>query len=264
MKPLVDPSEVRILLGLGTDNLTDEESVFIHICIQAAHGAIRRHLKYDPVYDERTEFYPLRDVSAGNVEAIWDVTETQAYQRALNDASSSILMVRHIPLRSITSLKIDYDGRSGTRQGAFGSETAKVEGDDFWPNYDGIDSAGNKICRDGIIRSAGLWPLSPGSVKIVYYGGFKKEELRGQDSIIDASPIWDAALNEATRRFHQNYVRKKHLLSGFTGPKTSERLGDYSYSVDSALLQRLVGGNDLAPENMEKLDSFLNWGWMLS
>jgi hypothetical protein len=70
-------------------------------------------------------------------------------------------------------------------------------------------------------------------------------------------------LDEAVRRFHRNYSRRKNTLAGFVGPLTSERLGDYSYTVDSGLLSRLIGGGDIDPDNLQRLSDFENYGWML-
>jgi hypothetical protein len=263
MKPIADPSEMLILLGLATSQPSDEESALLQLCMTAASGAVRRHLKYDPVYDERTEYYPMMDHGRANFDVVWEATATTAYERRLPEAVGNELQLKHIPIRSITSLKIDYDGRSGARSGSFGSDTTKTLGEDYWPNYDAIDSDGVKICNDGILRSIGAWPSEPGSVKVVYYAGYKGAELRGQDDVIDASPIWEVCLDEAVRRFHRNYSRRKNTLAGFVGPLTSERLGDYSYTVDSGLLSRLIGGGDIDPDNLQRLSDFENYGWML-
>lgn len=262
MAGLVDISEALLLAGLS-DTVTDEERAIVLMCMTAAEGAVRRHLKYDPAYAQRTEYYPLLDQNMGSRESIYEVSSTQAYQRFVTDASSTMLQLKHLPIRSVTSLRIDYDGRSGTRSGAFGSETAKTEGVDFWANYDGVDSDGNKVCRDGILRSVGLWPNNTGSVKVVYYSGYRSKELRGQDSIIDASPIWDCCLDETTRRLQKVMSRKKNGLAGFSGPLQSEKLGDYAYTANANLLSRLIGGGDLMPESVEKLNDFLNYGFMM-
>jgi len=58
------------------------------------------------------------------------------------------LQVQHIPIRSISSLYVDYDGRSGARTGSFTAETLKTQGTDYWANWDGPDSSGNSYCLD--------------------------------------------------------------------------------------------------------------------
>lgn len=256
MPSIVDISEVLLELGLS-GTCTEEERAITQAALVSATGAIKRHLRYDPTYQEHTEYYPQLAMFRGEAEQIWEVNETSAYLRTLSQFTSNELQLQHLPLRSVTSLKIDYDGRSGARAGSFGAETAKTEGSDFWPNYDGVDSNGVKVCRDGILRSQGVWPEQPGCVKIVYYAGYTDQELRGQDDKIDASPIWEATKDEAVRRVLKIKSRMKQRLAGFSGPLTSENLGDYSYSVDSATWGKLVGGDrDLLSETIQKLVNF--------
>lgn len=259
---IVDISEALLVLGLSA-SVTDEERAITLMCIKSAEGAVRRHLKYDPTYAERTEYYPQFDGSRAARSTVWEVTDSVAFERSISSASSNLLQLSHLPVRSITSLRIDYDGRAGTRSGAFAADTEKVLGTDYWPNFDGVDSDGAKVCRDGVIRSEGLWPAVAGSVKVVYYAGYKTAELRGESTQLDATPIWEACLEEVVRRVNKVYSRSKKTLAGFAGPLTSERLGDYSYSADSALLGRLIGGTDLMPETRDKLSDFEHYGFAL-
>lgn len=260
MIPIIDISELLLALGISSSPTEDQRAVAL-MALNAASGAIRRYLKYDPTYAARTEYYPGGDTAQGG-RSVWEANDTHAYERMITSASSTELQVLHTPIRAISDLRVDYDGRAGTQSGAFGSATQKTEGTDFWANFDSVDSDGNKYCRDGIIRSHGLWPNTPGSVKITYTAGYKAKELRGEDTKIDATGIWEACLDEATRRFLKIQSRRK-TRAGWAGPLTSESLGDYSYSADSAMLSRLMGGTDLLPENREKLEPFLNYGAML-
>jgi hypothetical protein len=262
MSRIVDISEALLVLGLST-SCTNEERAITLFCITHAEGDVRRFLGYDPVYATRTEYYPLMDHAQGHHDSVWEVTATQAYERRVSQGSANKLQLKHVPVRSITSLKIDYDGRSGTQSGAFGAETAKVEGTDFWPNYDMKDSSGNRVCRDGILNSVGLWPMQPGSVQVEYYAGYSVEELHGQDSVIDASPLWVACLDEIQRRVMKIMSRKKNRIAGFVGPLASEHIGDYSYTANTALLTSLIGGGSLMSETQEKLNEFVNYGAML-
>lgn len=261
---IVDMSEVLLDLGLS-GSVTDEERAIVNASIRRAEGAVRRFIQYDPKQLTRTEFYPQQDLAMNNTSIVWEVNERVAYQRHLATGTTMELLIRHIPIRRITSLYIDYDGRAGTRSGAFGSETLKVEGTDYWPNFDGVDDDGNSLCRDGIIRSEGLWPVTPGTVKIVYVAGYSQKEFHGQSSIIDATPILEAIVNEAVRRAKGILVKKKQKGAGFVaGLITSESLGDYSYSIDGASANRLSGSQwDLSGDSKERLNDFVNWGYSI-
>lgn len=262
MNRIVDISAILLELGLG-ETATDVERALAQACLRKAEAAVRRHLQYDPVYASRTEFYPTMDLNQAGRETIWDVNSTHAYARQISEAATEELQVRHIPIRQITDLFIDYDARAGAKAGAFAAETEKVEGVDFWPNYDTVDSSGNKVCRDGIIRSIGRWPVQAGSVKIVYTAGYTEAELHGEDSLLDASPIHEAVCDETTRRFLKIKQRAKKTLAGWAGPLASESLGDYSYSSNTSLLDSIVKGGDISLENESRLSEFVNWGHML-
>jgi hypothetical protein len=258
-----------VILGLGASS-TDEERAVVVLAMNQAEGAVRRYLGYDPVQTERTEYYPQSNFNHGS-QTVWEANESSAYMRSVNEAWSSELQVQHIPIRAITAmdLRIDYDGRSGTKSGAFAASTQKVEGVDFWPNYQGVDAGGYKICRDGIIRSIGLWPTEAGSVQIKYTGGYSQDEFRGQVALVDASPIWEAVLSETVRRAKSVFLTKKDSVRGWvSGPLQSESLGDYSYSLgggtgNSNALFGLGSASDLSTDTKEKLASFINYGYAL-
>ena len=153
MGTIVNDDEVLLELGLA-DTVTSEQRAVIVSAISYAEGAIRRYLKYDPVRRERTEFYPQTDLDVNNqAAAVWETEGNQAILRRWPRAATSELQIRHLPIRSISSLKIDTDARSGTNPSAFAAATEKTEGIDFWPNYDALDSSGNQICRDGLLLS---------------------------------------------------------------------------------------------------------------
>jgi hypothetical protein len=157
---------------------------------------------------------------------------------------------------------VDYDGRSGTRSGSFGPESLRVEGPAYWPNFDLVGSDGKMICRDGVLRTIGLWPTTPGTVKVQYTGGYTVSEIRGDDTILDASQIWEAALAESVRRARRVLSQKKSRIGVQAGALKSEKLGDYTYTLDDASAKEL-SGSDLLPRSMEQLHDFCNLGFML-
>ncbi len=265
---IIDISSVILELGLSS-SITDEERAIISTAIVRAEGAVKRFINYDPVQRERTEFYPQSKANFQNRIGVWEVNDSTAYIREEAIGATAELQMQYVPIRSVASLFVDLDGRSGQRAGSFSAETEKIQGTDFWLNIDGNDSSDVGICNDGIIRSFGLWPLTPGSIKITYTSGYTIEEIHGQDSIVDASPIMDAIIGEASRRVRHAFVWKKKGNVGFVaGPFVSEKLGDYSYSLgsaDNALVNRMFGGlYDLLPDTKQKLETYVNFGWSLT
>jgi hypothetical protein len=267
MGSIVDASEIELLLGLA-GTITEQERAVCQWAIGRAESAVKRFLKYDPVRRSRTEYYPQEDVPQAGREGVWEASDTEAYVRRLSEASTDVLLVRHIPIRSSPAieLRIDYDGRSGTRAGSFGAGTVQTEGTDFWPNYDGLDADGNQICRDGMVNSEGLWPTIAGTVQIVYSGGYTQAELHGQDAVVDAGSIGEAVQDEAVRRVKKVFLTMKRTTGFVAGPFSSENLGDYSYSIglSSGVLDKMYGdSNDLMPSSREKLSDFVNIGWVV-
>lgn len=264
MGNIVAWSEVALELGLSS-SITEEERTIIEAAISRAEGAVIRHLRYDPVQRSRTEYYPRTDMDVRGTEGFWDTEQGQAYWRQRASASSDELQVQHLPIRSITSLSVDYDGRFDTQSGAFA--TNQTEGTDFWPDYDGVDDDGNRLCRDGIIRSFGLWPQYPGSIKIVYTAGYTDAEFHGQKNLVNAVPVRDAVLIETIRRVRRALINKKSARLGFVpGSVVSENLGDYSYSLGGAGVSTRAdsltfGSTVLSLESIEMLQEFVHWGF---
>lgn len=253
---------------LGISSPTATESAVVAAALLRAEGAVKRYLRYDPERKKRVEYYPQQNFEYQGRETVWEVSGNQAVIRRVAEASTSELQVQHIPIRTIHALYLDYDGRSGSRSGSFAASTLQVEGTDYWPNWDGEDesSGGDRICRDGIIRSEGRWPITPGTVKIIYTAGYMNAEFRGSGYAIDATPIWDSVVSEAARRAKQVFVNSKKATGFVAGTITRERIGEYEYQIGNIQeAERQFGGLfDLTFDNRNRLSEFLNWGWPIA
>lgn len=270
MGQIVDISQA--LLELGVANATADERAVIDRAITGAEGAIIRHLGYDPAQRSRTEIYPGGEMLRRYWgTGMWDSNQsgTQAIFWSRNRIFSD-LQVQHLPIRSVTNLWVNVDGRATSAR--FTSDHLKTaasasEGGDYWVNFELEDSAGASVCRDGLIRSHGLWPLEPGSVKIQYTAGYDSDELQGVDTILNARPIVDAILNETVRRAKKVFLNRKQTAAGWVpGAISSERLGDYQYTIGgtaNAVDSNFAGAADLLPETIQMLADFVNWGWRL-
>jgi len=262
MSNIVDLSELLLLLGLSS-SATEEERGIAQYALKTAESSIKDYLQYNPAQTTYVEFYPQSNVAAFPGGSILETGDTSAYERQIGSPCADELQLKNIPIRSITEVRIDYDGRFGSRPGSFPSSSIKAAGSDYWASWDGIDSSSNLICRDGILRSVGLWPEQAGSVKITYVAGYTKEELHGEDSVINAYPIIECIIEEAMRKVNKVFQTKKKR-AGWLGPLASENLGSYSYSSDTASLAKLIGGTSLSGVTLEKLNPYVNWGWSLS
>ena len=271
MADWVDISEALLRVGLS-GAVTNEERAVVHHAIRGACGAVRRFLGYDPAHGTKTEFLPLMDGSrrAGNLD--WELSGNRAVLTEQNFTGRRELQLRHLPVRSITNIWQNESGRSG-QGGAepYGDDDLLVSGEDYWIGFDGVDAAGNSFSRAGLVHGLSSWPTVPGSIKATYVSGYTAAELRGEDPALDASPLLYATLEEIARRALRDFeVRKKAGSIGWTpGQVTSERLGDYSYTLGgtsgggTAGDRRTGGVYDLLPESKEALRDFMNYGAFL-
>lgn len=258
MGNIVDISEVLLDAGLS-DGPAEKERALVNTAITRAEAAVRRFLGYDPVQRQRTEYYPQQDCGLSGRSFSWNASSTHAYLSELADAASSDLFLRHVPIRSIQSVNVDQNR-------GFASSTRWTVNQDYWMHVDMLDDDGNKMSLDGMVKANGSWPSSAGTVRIVYTAGYSAAELHGQKDLIDATPILEAVVDESVRRMLKIINRGKKTGAGWTGgPLTSESLGDYSYSIDTNLMGKLLGlGDDLMGETMAKLQSFRNLGHMIA
>jgi len=269
MASIVDISELLLVLGLS-ETATDTEKALVNLALSQAEGAVKSYLRYDPIQARRTEWYPSMEFNHMVRDSVWEIQGNTAYLRNISEASTNEIQVQHIPIRSNPDidLRVDYDGRSGTRSDSFNSDSQKTEGTDFWCNYDGQDDDGYKVCRDGVIRSIGAWPTTPQSVQIAYTAGYTSDEFTGKSSLVDATPIWSVVMSEASRRAREIMLKSKSGTLGWVGgPMKSEKLGDYSYTLgfSDQQLQRLYGEIwDLMSQSKEALSPFVNMGHMLA
>ena len=61
------------------------------------------------------------------------------------------------------------------------------------------------------------------------------------------------------------FVNRKSGAGWLAGPLQSEKLGDYSYTVGSAALDKMFGGVlDLMPESKIALGPYMPVGWMIA
>jgi hypothetical protein len=258
----IQASDVYTELGISTP--TDSEVAIVAKAIKSACSAIRNFIQYDPVFTSRTEFYPQQNHSDMNAGGTWEANQTQAYFRRFAIQGEGIINLRHLPIRSVDHIYVDYDARFGTVAGSFGAGTEQIEGTDWWGVSDQLDSAGNRVNLSGQLRNIGQWPSELGTIKVIYTAGYTDQEFSGDDPSLDASGLVDAALIEAVRRARRALVLVKQLNIGFTaGPITSESLGDYSYSAQ-ALKSVEFGGNTLSAEAIERASPFRNFGYVFA
>lgn len=257
-------SVADVLLEMNISDTNQRAVALAEKSLKAAEGDIKRFLQYDPASRTHTEYLPRADANQNGRVSVWEVNSTSAFQRDVSGGSGDTLQLKNLPVRSITSLNIDYDGRFGQKTGAFAASTLKTEGEDYWLASEEVDSQGNSVSLSGIVYSHGLWSNTAGSIKVVYVAGFTEDEFRGNSGILDASPVWESVLDETIRRMKRTYLLEKKKTGIGQGPFASESLGDYSYSASGAAQDRILGSSSsLLASTVDKLLPFQNLGSLL-
>lgn len=281
---VVGIAEVKASLNM-LETISDSEMARIVLAMKAAHSAVKKHLAYDP--EQKTysnQIYPRTECLAGEqVDGIWDVDSKR--RRAVWEASYGALQylqLEHLPVRKVISVNVDPSAKFGQQSGDFGTGTAWTQGVEFSVEWDQTANAAGTIgvCRSGQLVSVGAWPMNPGTVQVSYIAGYSPAEFAGDVEAtivddggkitmlgVDASPIKQACLLESMRYYHQFAVFSKSSLTGILvpGPKQSENLGSYSYSLASGQAAALLTGMQIAisPEAAMLLESYRHFGLAL-
>lgn len=269
-------AELRANLGL-LSSITDEERAMLTMFHPLAEAKVKEYIGYDPEQKTLTEHYP-RHTHAGGVgfrdEGTWDINAsgTQAVlSRSTTLNALTSLQLQRLPIRSVSSLKVDSNARFGKGVSAWPSGSDWTEGQDFQPEYERTD-----LCMSGLLNTDRSWPIDPGSVEVIYLAGYSPEELSGRATAtatvggiittegVSAIGLKMAVVATVQKAFQTWQANKKNSTLGFTpGVLSSEKLGDYSYSVDGSLAGEMAGLLvDFPPEAAQHADPFVNWGFM--
>lgn len=258
-----------IALGLP-DGATAAELALLTLLHPAAESAVAAHLGYNPAQDETTEFYPRLGITGDiAVGSYWDVDSrhSQARLRMSTATPLTTLQLARLPVRSVSHVYVDYDGRFGDKAGAFAAATEWTSGSDYWVQWDHA-----KLCRTGLLRSNG-WPIEPGTVKVVYRAGYSPTEFSGyatadateSDGTITCKSVNAASIKRAVmclvgRAFNSAQAYMKKTGVGWSpGLFGSESLGAYSYSNPN-VASFLTMAAEITGEVADMLEEFRHYG----
>lgn len=260
-------NEAHILVALqAAASVTADDRAIIQIIHRLAEARMKGYLGYDPEQKTYTNHYYPRVMGPVGYpfNAVWDVNSAHTHARLeYTSQHATTLQLQHLPVRTISDLRVDSNGRFGTGPSAFGSGTEWTQGEDFWPEYNE-----SELCRSGILQSAGAWPVEPGSIRITYVAGFTRNELDGNlattSDKVDASAIPGGVLKTVMIAYHKFQANRKPSASriGPGGAFKSERLQDYSYTLGANQERALSMLTQLPPEVASDVQEFRHWGIM--
>jgi hypothetical protein len=265
---ILKESEIRVVLGLE-DTITDHERSVLVLAAKSIDAAIIARLGYDPVQRSRTEYYP-RYLRHGSGGGFWDVNVAHTHAVHIERNGPQTIQLKHLPIRKITSVRVDSNGYFGKGASAFPASTAWTEGEDFFAEYE----QGN-YAPSGIVQARGAWTVTPGSIKITYLAGYSEAELAGEalanvdsggivtTAYVNASDIKQAAILTAMKFFKTVEEHKKQSTVGFTaGAINSEKLGDYSYTLDTSSVSSALSSMQVSlPQEADMLlEPYMHYG----
>lgn len=261
MEHIVEEAHLKIACGLAS-SISEEEAAVLRAVHREAERAVREFIGYDPVYGEKTEYYPLQVPPQFGGRGVWDTTGTHAVFESVDGMDA--LQLRRLPVRSIAEIRVDSDGRFGQKAGSFGASTVWTVGDQYF-----LETEEEDISRSGIVYAFSAWPITIGSIKVTYTAGLTRDELNGEgdNSTLDGSGLTAAVTKAAVKAFnaYRQMRKRSNRVGSAGGALTGENLGDYSYTLDAAALARITAMlNNLPPECQQDCEAWRNYGTILA
>lgn len=269
---IIQQAELRAALGLRPA-ISDENAARVMLAVAAGHAAIRKEIGYNPEQKAYVgQLYPRAEYRG--VE-LWDGVWDRVGNRAVFEYDGSVfqyIQLEHLPVRTVSEVLVDPSARFGQGSGDFGSGTTWVQGEQFYLEWDQ-----DSVSRTGQLLAVGAWPVKAGTVKVSYRAGYSPTEFDGPapESIaddngyitvagVDASALKAACMLECMRAFHTFATWSQSSLTGLLipGPKQSESLGSYSYSLASGAAAALLTSmaTQISPQAKGFCEPFVHYG----
>ncbi len=268
-------AEIKVALNL-TGEVTATQLAQLTLAMAAGHAAVRKYLGYNPEQkDYANQLYPRAEFSGIELwDGVWDKSGGRAVFEG-DDSNLQYLQLEHLPVRSVSEVRVDPSGRFGQGSGDFGTGTIWAAGSQYYVEWDTAN-----VSRTGQLLAVSAWPIKPGTVRVSYRAGYSPREFASPATEsetdangfittqgVDASPIKAACLLECMRGYHTFVQFSQSSLTGLLvpGPKQSETLGSYSYSLASGAAAALLTSmaTDISPQAAGLLDEFAHYGRML-
>ena len=270
---VVQEAEVRAALGL-VPTITDVQQARLMIAVASGHAAVRKCIGYNPEQKAYTnQYFPRAEPSGLELwDGVWDRSGSLAVLES-RSGGNRYIQLESLPLRSVSDVRVNPAARYGQQSGDFADDTAWTVGSQWFVEWDE-----DYVCRTGQLIAVSAWPLEPGTVRVgSYRAGYSPTEFDGPAATtstddngyitvagVDASPLKAACLLECMRAYHTFATFSQSSLTGMLipGPKQSETLGQYSYSLASgaaaALLTSMAA--EISPQAAGFCEPFVNYG----
>jgi len=190
---IVDISELHTTLGLAD---TSADAPLLRIAHRRAERLIKDYVGYEVEQNTFTEYHPAARGPADD------------YFTELRRPLQQYLILRNVPVRSITGIDVDTAGAWTGTYLSLAAGQWRLEGTD--PTK----------CRTGILyRYNDLWPSAANSTRVVYVGGWSADELDDEASVFKM-----AVYHAAAKFFNELKANRPALTTAGTGAVASEQM----------------------------------------
>lgn len=239
--PVIDIDRIRGYLG-RVNGIAPADDAELTDLVAMADSKVQECLGWKINQDTRTEYYPLLPNPTRSYSPEEMVYEGgRAYY--FTQSGGLALPLRSLPVRSITSVTIDYAGYFGQVSGSFAGSPLTAGTDYYLP----VERAG--FSREGLLMRRNMpWPSEAGSIKVVYVSGFTAAELAGEFS------NFASAIMKTVADYWNRY---QQLKAGQYGKEmTSESIGG---GVSASYVIENTGQDSIPDSAMDDLGGWVSY-----
>lgn len=245
------PAEVIAALGKSS-TATEDDYGIVNMLLPMVDGTIKRFLGWNVIQKTWTHLLPDIDMYDPNqFGSAWPLGEpfdaSSGRISYFYPGTPQILQTPEIPLRSVTSLFVDFASAGGQNSNDFPIGTKLTLGTDYYIPFDAPDIGQTVHYASGIswaghIRRwlGGVWPGRGQTAQCTYVAGVTPDELDGVTQLASRSvgDIKYAAVLSSVAAFRQLKAWSDRSAGQEAGPIISERLADYAATyAEDAILQ---------------------------
>lgn len=219
---IVNLSQILASVGVALDAATDAQKTLAVLTHAPCESVVKRFLKFEPCLNEYDYYLPGPAVCR----------------------QDEYLMLRHPPLRKIREVWVNDEACFNIKRDESGGDQKLEYGVDYIPEWETGEEndEGHRVSHSATLKrlTGGIWPNVSGSVRVCYRAGYTVNEFLGYG---DPETERAAVIHKATLVYCSMAYRNYENQAGSTGAigvqlpsgsLTSEKLQDYSYSIDAA------------------------------
>lgn len=237
----LDDSQITTYYG---GSIASAPQALLDMLKNFAEKEVQKYVGYDILQGTKVEYLPMGDLPSQS-DALIEGFElvgnrAQAYGRAV----TSLLALKHLPIRSVTSL-YENPAAMETAGGSWSADHLLTEGTDF-----SIDLESEGLCWTGFLRRRGAWSPVPRSIKVTYVGGLSAGEMALTTG--DYPEFVMAGMHTLDKYFNEIMTRQGAASgTGASGAVVAESLANWSITYDGNVSAALCG-LDLSMPNSAK------------